>query len=217
MGLIFGKTCQNVMASNCLDDTKWACAIIHNIAQTDSSRQFVPSPSTQIATCLQQAGQSSPDRLTRRCFARDSNSCLGTNFRICEKIYYNVRRPGAFYIKLIISISGESGLFKWDSNGLSQYKFKNWNVTESRKKSVTGEMKKVRAKKIADILNDPQRWHSHARSIQMETLTNEIGLKIEDYGRIKNLEELLQSYTGLLKDYMSRENFLSVVHAEGYF
>ena len=104
-------------------------------------------------------------------------------------------------------------LIKW----LSQYKFKNWNVTESRKKSVTGEMKKVRAKKIADILNDPQRWHSHARSIQMETLTNEIGLKIEDYGRIKKLEELLQSYTGLLKDYMSRENFLSVVHAEGYF
>ena len=104
-------------------------------------------------------------------------------------------------------------LIKW----LSQYKFKNWHVTESKKKHVTKEMKENRAREIADILNDPQRWHSHARSIHMETLTNEIGLKIEDYAGIENLEKLLQSYMSLLRDYMLREKLPFFIHAEEFF
>ena len=70
---------------------------------------------------------------------------------------------------------------KW----LSTYKFKNWHKTESKRKLVTQEMKKKRAKKIALDLNDTKRWHAHSRGISIETLQNELNLKIEDMSESK--------------------------------
>ncbi len=104
-------------------------------------------------------------------------------------------------------------LRKW----LSQYKFKDWITTESRKVPVTEEMKQERAKEIADLLNNPERWHSHGRGIGIDTLRNELNLKIEDYSEKSQLSDSIKNYFNLLVDYLTREKVNSFVHAGRYF
>jgi len=60
---------------------------------------------------------------------------------------------------------------------LTNYKFKKWTKTETRKIPVTEEMKNTRATEIAEKLMDHARWRSHGRSIKIDDL-EEIGLKI---------------------------------------
>ena len=57
-------------------------------------------------------------------------------------------------------------LIKW----LTQYKFKNWVTTETRGEEVTEEKKMERAREIAALLYDPEKWHSHGRAIDARTL-----------------------------------------------
>ncbi len=104
-------------------------------------------------------------------------------------------------------------LEKW----LSQYKFKNWKKTEERGKDVTDRMKKYRAKKIAKILSNPNRWHSHGRGIDISTLRCELNLKIKDYSENEKLNASIKSYFSLLRDYISREKLISFIHTEEYF
>ncbi len=104
-------------------------------------------------------------------------------------------------------------LIKW----LSKYKFKDWNRTETRREVVTEEIKEQRAKEIADLLNDPERWHSHGRAINRETLRDEVNLKIENLESNRDLYEYVRSYFELLKDYMHREELISFVHSKAYF
>lgn len=104
-------------------------------------------------------------------------------------------------------------LVKW----LSSYKFKGWKKTETRGTRVTAEMKRERAQRIADLLNDTSRWHSHARSIDAKTLREEVGLKVDDLSGEPRLYRSVRSYFDLLKDYMSRHELYSFVHAKGYF
>ena len=40
-----------------------------------------------------------------------------------------------------------------------------------------------RAKEIAQLSNDPKRWHSHGRGIDLFTLKNELNLEIENYSK----------------------------------
>ncbi len=104
-------------------------------------------------------------------------------------------------------------LIKW----LSQYKFKDWKTTETRKLEVTETMKKTHAREIADLLNDPERWHSHGRGIDISTLRNEMNLKIEDYSENAKLHDNIKIYFNLLTDYMTRGQLNSFVHTEEYF
>lgn len=60
---------------------------------------------------------------------------------------------------------------------LSAYKFSKWNETEIKKIPVTQEMKRDRAKQIAEALCNRTKWRSHGRSIKIRDL-QEIGLKI---------------------------------------
>jgi hypothetical protein len=69
---------------------------------------------------------------------------------------------------------------------LRNYKFRKWTATETRKITVTDEMKQKRAKEIAEKLSDHSRWRSHGRSIKIEDLES-IGLKIT---RVDNFPEL---------------------------
>jgi len=62
---------------------------------------------------------------------------------------------------------------------LPKYKFKNWNVTRTRKLPVTPEMKTKRATEIAEMLTMHSKWRSHGRSIKIKELQEEIGLEIE--------------------------------------
>ena len=104
-------------------------------------------------------------------------------------------------------------LVKW----LSRYKFKNWNKTEIRQLEVTPKLKKERAQNVADLLNDPERWHSHGRAIDMRTLQEEVSLKIDNLADNEVLHKDVRDYFELLKDYMHREQIMSFVQTRGYF
>ena len=105
-------------------------------------------------------------------------------------------------------------LIKW----LSQYKFKNWKETKTRKITVTELMRVERAREIAALLNDPEKWHSHGRAIDMQTLRGEeVKLKIDSFEDDSDLCRKTRGYFELLKDYMHREQLISFVHAREYF
>ncbi len=99
---------------------------------------------------------------------------------------------------------------------LSTYKFKNWKTHSSTGATVTEDEKKQRAKEIAAMLSDNERWHSHGRMISRDILTSDpdINLKIEKLEDTPNLSLVLDNYVGLLKDYIQGGSF---VHTCKYF
>ena len=100
---------------------------------------------------------------------------------------------------------------------LVKYKFKNWAVTQGRKKPVTPKMKQTRAETIARELNNTDRWHSHGHGISMATLRDDPNLKllIEDLNDNLERAEIVKQYYGLLEDYMQRRGHAGVLHAAG--
>ena len=104
-------------------------------------------------------------------------------------------------------------LIKW----LTQYKFKNWTTTETRKLKVTEQMKTQRAREIAALLNDPEKWHSHGRAIDANTLREEVNLIIDGLEENDALHRAVREYFELLRDYMLREELVSFAHTREYF
>ena len=97
---------------------------------------------------------------------------------------------------------------------LVKYKFKDWKRTKTNNTPVTKKMKEARAEKIAGILNDPDRWHSHGRGIHMAFLTSDMmKLQIEDFGSDPKLDELVQSYHGLAIDFCQKMGRIGFVHS----
>ena len=80
-------------------------------------------------------------------------------------------------------------LEKW----LVQYKFKSWNEHKDGRQ-VSKKEKAERARQIAKTLSDNNRWKSHGRPITMDVLSNELKLKIEDYGTDSTLKSLIDEY-----------------------
>lgn len=88
---------------------------------------------------------------------------------------------------------------------LPKHKFKHWTKTETTKKKVTAEMRKSRARSVAEIVGDPARWHSHGRGIGIRELeSDEIKLKINNFGENARLNEKIGNYYHLLIDYCSK-------------
>jgi len=104
-------------------------------------------------------------------------------------------------------------LIRW----LTQYKFKNWKFTETKKEKVTKEMKVERAREIAALLNDPEKWHSHGRAIDARTLREEVNLKIDSFEEDVELYHSVREYFELLRDYMHQGDLISFVHTREYF
>jgi membrane-bound ClpP family serine protease len=104
-------------------------------------------------------------------------------------------------------------LKKW----LSTYKFKNWDVTQTRGTPVTTQMKEQRAEEIAEDLSNNEKWHSHGRGIDMQTLREELNLRIEDFSEDEELAQTIREYFDLLRDYMVRQGLTSFVHTREYF
>lgn len=98
---------------------------------------------------------------------------------------------------------------------LVEYKFKNWKETETRKIPVTLEMKRERARKIGEQLNDTKKWHSHGYGISMEVLRKDLKLLIDDFGTNQVLSTAIKSYFSLLSDYMVKRDTEGVVHICG--
>lgn len=99
---------------------------------------------------------------------------------------------------------------------LASYKFKDWTETETRGKTVTEEMRKKRAAEIAEALNDHERWHTHGRGIGMETLQEDLQLKIDDYRDDPDLADLVWNYFWFLKDLMGRGDLSHFFHTRRY-
>ncbi len=79
-------------------------------------------------------------------------------------------------------------------------------------------MREDRAKQIATVLSNNQRWHSHGRGISRATLeSNDIKLKIDDLGANKGLQESVRKYHHCLSDYMRTVNTVIFVHSRAYF
>ena len=101
---------------------------------------------------------------------------------------------------------------------LVKYKFKNWKRTQRHRRVVTRQIKKDRAKEIADKLGDVDRWHSHSRGISMAVLKKDLNLRIDDFGSDKSLNSKIKSYYGLLKDYTARRDHgMIVLHVRGRY
>ena len=102
-------------------------------------------------------------------------------------------------------------------NWLSKYKFKDWRNHGSSGEEVTEEEKKQRAKEIGVVLSNNERWHSHGRGIDRETLWVEARLQIDKLEDTPNLNTSLNDYFSLLRDYMARQQFQNFVHTREYF
>ncbi len=88
---------------------------------------------------------------------------------------------------------------------LSKHKFRHWQIRETSKTPVTDSDRRVRAKEVAQILGNPERWHSHGRGIGIRELAGEdVKLKITDFGLDDNLDSLIRVYYGLFMDYCKR-------------
>ncbi len=99
---------------------------------------------------------------------------------------------------------------------LSQYKFKDWDFHSSTSEPVTEEDKRERAKNIGELLSDNHRWHSHGRGISRDTLTHEIKLKIDNIEENEHLNEALNDYFELVRDYMESRNYRMFIHTREY-
>lgn len=76
---------------------------------------------------------------------------------------------------------------------LTKYKFKKW-VKHKNNSPVSDKEKHDRAVEIAEKLSDNNIWKSHGRPIDINTLRNELHLKIEDFSDDKELGELIDKY-----------------------
>lgn len=146
------------------------------------------------------------DRLIKRAEKKKLTAAeityLVTNFHPAELYRYEQARDQSIAL-----------LKEW----LVKYKFKNWTVTETRRKKVTPKMKADRAEQIARILQDTTRWNSHGRGISMEVLRRDVNLTVDDFGQTKPLLEAIRLYYRLLKDFMAKLGHNGVIHCEGQY
>jgi tetratricopeptide (TPR) repeat protein len=101
---------------------------------------------------------------------------------------------------------------------LIRYKFKSWTVHETHNVgvAVTNKEKEDKAKEIADKLCSNKDWFSHGRYIGIERLTNELMLKIEDYGNIPELKDLIRTYNDLVIGYIYTNKFPQFFHTRKF-
>lgn len=113
-----------------------------------------------------------------------------------------------FHIEQAVEHS-QSLLREW----LPKYKFKDWSKTETAGLDVDANLRTQRAEQIAKVLGDAQRWHSHGRGISIRELaSDEIKLKINDFGADPKLNGLVRNYYGLFTDYANKTRAKNVLH-----
>lgn len=100
---------------------------------------------------------------------------------------------------------------------LANYKFANWehHRTDPAKmgQPVTREEKQHRAEEIAAALSDNQRWHSHGRRININTLKS-LRLEIDDYSEDASLREDLRGYHDLLVEHAWNRKLQFLLHGK---
>lgn len=104
---------------------------------------------------------------------------------------------------------------------LVKYKFADWTHHETNPKKkgqpVTAREKSKRAEEIAKKLGNHTHWHSHGRLIGMQTLRDELRLKIEDFGENETLRLAVREYNDLLIEYIERSKLGLFLHSRKSF
>jgi len=105
-------------------------------------------------------------------------------------------------------------------NFLIEFKFSDWNVHNSagalKGKAVTAAEKEKRADEIATELCDNNKWFSHGRFINVNILTKDLKLKIEDYSLDDKLRNLIRTYNDLVIQHIRRGNYAFFVHTKNF-
>ena len=117
-----------------------------------------------------------------------------------ELILLNNFDPGELYQFEQARLLSENLLAEW----LFKYKFRDWNTHSSTGNPVTSEEKRRRAKEIARVLSDYERWRSHGRPISRDTLVSDPRLRLQ-IEKIEDNPELsfdLNNYIVSLESYM---------------
>lgn len=84
---------------------------------------------------------------------------------------------------------------------LVKYKFKKWDVTETRQMPVTEDFKRARADEIAKELTNHSKWRLHGRSLKRYDLENLLRIKrVEDDPKLCDLVYRIQIVCRLLFD-----------------
>ncbi|MFO0840755.1 MAG: hypothetical protein U1D55_19785 [Phycisphaerae bacterium] len=98
---------------------------------------------------------------------------------------------------------------------LAKFKFKGWRLTEKQKVTVTDDMRRERASAIAKILSNNERWHSHSRGIPMKVLTDELNLRISDFGADEKKRNGIRRYHRIMTETLNLLNIGGRVHVRG--
>lgn len=96
---------------------------------------------------------------------------------------------------------------------LASYKFRQWQTHSSSGQPVTDEERKARAREIAAQLCDHQKWLSHGRPIKIADCEG-MRLKITDYGKDPELQNLIWSLWVNLHHIMTAANIYKVYESE---
>lgn len=97
---------------------------------------------------------------------------------------------------------------------LPKYKFKSWTQKETTGVAVTDQDREDRAAQIASVLGDAKRWHSHGRGVGIKELeSEEIKLKVVNYGVEETLNRHISQYYGLLIDYLAKNGMEGALHS----
>ena len=125
-------------------------------------------------------------------------------------------------IQLMISGFDQALLYKYEqarelsvsllTEWIASYKLKNWTITETTKSTVDDAKRKRVAKKIADDLNDTERWHSHGHGISRTVLVRDLHLHIQDFGENEERSNRIKAYHRLLVDHMNNTGQQGVLH-----
>ncbi len=96
---------------------------------------------------------------------------------------------------------------------LVKYKFKSWQVTETRKITVTEEMKAKRAAEIAKELLNHAKWRTHGRSIKTKDLDS-IGLKIKKVDEDPKLADIVYRIQTVCRLIFASSNMYKIIATE---
>lgn len=96
---------------------------------------------------------------------------------------------------------------------LSTYKFKDWAKGGA---PVDDTTKQNRAKEVADMLNNHQKWYTHGHGIHKYVLERDLKLKIDDYSDNPMFRGMIWQYFWPLREYCMQNQSYSLVHTRGF-
>lgn len=147
--------------------------------------------------------------------------------RLLEKANDPQRGLSTAEMTLLVEGFDQADLYRFDQarnlsitllkEWLVKYKFRNWKKTRTRGVKVTNKIRIERAEKIATMLSDPDRWHTHGRGISMDVLRKDVNLIIDDFDENPKLAKAVKEYYGLLVDYMTKLGHSAVLHMAGVY